>query len=93
MPQEGCTLKVFEKLYSKYLNDKNSLAKLDKAIYKGFINRNEDIKQCPNERCHFYIKSSNHSAQEIHCPCGKSYCFKCLKECHSPCSCKLYKNL
>ena len=90
-PQEGCTLKVYEKLYSKYLNDKKSLEKLDKAIYKNFINRNEDIKQCPNEHCHYYIKSNNHSAQEIHCPCGTSYCFKCLKDCHRPCSCEIYE--
>jgi ariadne-1 len=63
---------------------------LDKAIYKNFINRNQDIKQCPNENCNYYVKSNNHSSQEIHCPCGTSYCFKCSKEPHRPCSCELY---
>ena len=89
-PQENCTLIVYEKLYSKFLKDKNSLLKLDKAIYKNFINRNQDIKQCPNENCNYYVKSNNHSSQEIHCPCGTSYCFKCSKEPHRPCSCELY---
>ena len=89
-PQEGCTLIIYEKLYYKFLKDKNSLLKLDKAIYKNFINRNQDIKQCPNEYCNYYVKSNNHSSQEIHCPCGKSYCFKCSKEPHRPCSCELY---
>jgi ariadne-1 len=90
-PQEGCTLIVYERLYSKFLNDKKSLEKLDKAIYKNFINRNQDIKQCPNEKCHLYIKSNVHTAQEIYCPCGTSYCFKCLKEPHNPCSCEIYE--
>ena len=90
-PQDGCTLKVYEKLYSKFLTDKPSLSKLDKAIYKNFINRNEDIKQCPNEKCKYYVKSTDHSAKEIVCPCGTFYCFKCLKEPHRPCSCELYQ--
>ena len=89
-PQGGCTCIVYEKVYRKYLKDKQSLERLDKAIYKNFINRNSDIKQCPNEHCHFYAKSTNHSySQEINCPCGESYCFKCLKESHRPCSCEL----
>ena len=90
-PQDGCTLIVYEKLYSKYLKDKKSLEKLDKAIYKNYINKNADIKQCPNEKCHFYVKSSDHSSQEIHCPCGTSYCFKCQKEPHRPCTCEIYE--
>ena len=89
-PQEGCTLIVYERLYSKFLKEKNMLEKFDKAIYKNFINRNEDIKQCPNIHCHYYIKSNIHSSQEINCPCGTSYCFKCLKEPHRPCTCEIY---
>ena len=89
-PQNGCTCVVYEKIYKKYLTDNKLLEKLDKAIYKNFINRNNDIKQCPNERCHYYVKSSVHSySQEINCPCGTSYCFQCLKESHRPCSCEL----
>ena len=89
-PQNGCTCVVYEKIYRKFLDDKKSLEKLDKAIYKNFINRNDDIRQCPNEHCHFYVKSTSHSfSQEIHCPCGTTYGFKCLKEPHRPCSCEL----
>ena len=89
-PQNGCTCVVYEKIYQKYLTDKKSLDRLNKAIYKNFINRNSDIKQCPNEHCHFYAKSTNHSySQEVNCPCGESYCFQCLKESHRPCSCEL----
>ena len=89
-PQNGCTCIVYERIYSKFLQDKKSLEKLDKAIYKNFINRNNDIKQCPNENCHHYVKSSIHSySQEVNCFCGTSYCFQCLKESHRPCSCEL----
>ena len=37
-PQNGCTCVVYEKIYRKFLDDKKSLEKLDKAIYKNFIN-------------------------------------------------------
>ena len=90
-PQNGCTCIVYESIYKKYLkDDKKSLDRLEKAILKNFINRNNDIKQCPNEYCHYYVKSSIHSySQEINCPCGTSYCFQCLKEAHRPCSCEI----
>jgi ariadne-1 len=89
-PQNGCTCIVYERIYRKFLKDNQSLSKLDKAIYKNYINRNKDIRQCPNEKCKYYAKSSVHSySQEINCPCGTSYCFQCLKESHRPCTCEL----
>ncbi len=88
-PQNECSCFVFEEIYKKYLKDEILLEKLDKAIYKNFINRNDDIKQCPNNHCHLYVKSNMHSAREINCPCGTSYCFKCSKESHRPCTCEI----
>ena len=88
-PQYKCTCSVGEEVYKKYITDKNLLEKLDKAIYKNFINRNEDFKQCPNSHCHYYVKSNNHTAREIKCKCGTTYCFKCSKETHRPCSCEM----
>ena len=32
-----------------------------------------------------------HSARKIRCKCGTSYCFKCSKEIHRPCSCEMYE--
>ena len=88
-PQKDCTCIVYEKLYFKFFNDKNIQEKINKAIYKTFIIRNPDIKQCPNEYCHLYIKSKLHYAREINCLCGTSYCFKCSTESHSPCPCEM----
>ena len=52
--QSGCTCIVPEEIYKKFIKDKILLEKLDKAILINFINRNEDIKQCPNLKCHYY---------------------------------------
>lgn len=90
-PQQNCTCVVYEKFYSKFLKDENSLKILNKVIYKNFIDINPDIKQCPNKCCCFYIKSNIHSAREIKCLCGTSYCFKCSREFHNPCPCKMIK--
>jgi len=89
-PQNGCNLIVFERIFKKYLKNKKSLDKLDKSIFGNFINRNGDIKQCPNEYCHLYAKSSNHGNIEVNCPCKTFYCFSCGKEGHRPCSCEIY---
>ena len=89
-PQKFCTCIVYEKLYSKFLKDENSLGKLNKAIYTNFIERNQDIKQCPNEYCHYYLKTNDHFAREINCICGTSYCFKCSKESHTPIPCDMF---
>ena len=91
--QGGCTCIVPEEVYKKYFsNDKILNEKLDKAIFKNFINRNEDLKQCPNPKCHFYAKSTMHSAREINCVCGTTYCFKCSKDTHRPCSCEMFSS-
>ena len=89
--QEGCTCVVPEEIYKKFIKDKTLLEKLDKAISKNFINRNEDLRQCPNPHCHLYAKSNMHSAREIKCRCGTSYCFKCSKESHRPCTCEMFE--
>jgi ariadne-1 len=89
--QQGCTCIVPEEIYKKFIKDENLLEKLDKAIYKNFINRNEDFKQCPNPHCHYYSKSNMHSSREIKCKCGTIYCFKCSKESHRPCSCEMFE--
>jgi ariadne-1 len=89
--QGGCTCIVPEEIYKKFITDKIQLERLDKAIFKNFINRNEDLKQCPNPKCHFYAKSNMHSAREINCMCGTTYCFKCSKDTHRPCSCDMFE--
>ena len=90
-PQHECTCIVGEDVYKKFIKDKDLLEKLNKAIYKNFINRNEDLRQCPNPHCKYYIKSNIHSAREVKCKCGLIYCFNCTKESHRPCSCEMFE--
>ncbi len=88
----GCTCVVPEDVFKKFFaNNKALLERLDKAIYKNFINHNDDFNQCPNPKCHFYSKSTMHSAREINCVCGTTYCFKCSKDTHRPCSCEMFE--
>ena len=90
-PQYECTCIVREEVYKKFIKDKDLLEKLNKAIYKNFINRNKDLRQCPNPHCKYYVKSNMHSAREIKCKCGFIYCFNCTKESHRPCSCEMFE--
>ena len=32
-----------------------------------------------------------HSPREINCKCGTTYCFKCSKDTHRPCSCEMFE--
>ena len=88
-PQMGCTCIVYENLYSKYLKNNNSIKNLNIAIYQNFINKNDDIKKCPNENCDLFIKSNKHYEREIICLCGTSFCYKCLNFPHFPCTCDI----
>ena len=90
--QSGCTCVVPEAIFRRFILDKAQLEKLDKAIFKNFINRNKDFKQCPNPKCHLYSKSNIHSAREVNCRCGTTYCFNCSKDTHRPCSCEMFEN-
>ena len=89
--QGGCTCVVPESVYRKFIKDQVLLEKLDKAIFKNFINRNKDLKQCPNPKCHYYSKSTIHTSREVNCKCGTTYCFKCSKDIHRPCSCEMFE--
>ena len=88
-PQIGCTCIVYENLYSKFLKNNNSIKNLNIAIYQNFINKNDDIKKCPNENCNLFIKSNKHYEREIICLCGTSFCYKCLNFYHFPCTCDI----
>ena len=88
--QHNCTLIVYERLFFEILkNEKNLIEKVKKGINKNFIARNDDIKECPNPLCTHYIKTSFHSLGDCECLCGTSFCFKCYKETHRPCSCEM----
>ena len=88
--QHNCTLIVYERFFFEILKDeKDLIEKVKKGIIKNFIDKNDDIKECPNPHCSFIIKTSFHFLGDCSCLCGKSFCFKCYKEPHRPCTCEM----
>ena len=88
--QHGCTLIVYESFFLTLLKDKENLIKnIKKGIIKNFIDKNDDIKECPNPYCNNCIKTSYHLLADIECLCGTIFCFKCYKETHRPCPCDM----
>lgn len=85
-PQKGCPLIVYESFFNRFLNDPTLKGKFYKAIIKNFTANNDDIKLCPNPKCSISVKCFEHIG-DIECSCGYSFCFKCYKEGHRPCSC------
>lgn len=93
-PQKGCTIKVYNSLYEKYLTYEN-MALYTIAVLDDFVSHSDDIKTCPNQSCLLYTKLYNQSNKEIDikCSCGTSFCFKCGQKSHQPCSCYLSSKL
>lgn len=42
---------------------------------------------CTGADCNNCIKVFNFNVQTVRCTCGKSFCFRCKSDDHSPCSC------
>ena len=90
-PLKGCNLYITKSIYKECIKDEIMLEIYEENIKNNFINRNKNIKKCPNEKCHFLIKSQDNLAKEIKCKCGQIFCFSCLEEYHSPCFCDMIK--
>jgi len=83
-PQKGCTLKIPESLFYKFLNENPNLKKkFDKIVLRNFTENNVDIKWCPNPTdCGRCVRTDSHFNREITCDCNYVYCFSCLREGH-----------
>ena len=90
-PLQGCNLYVTRSIYKKCIKDEEMLKIYEENIKNIFINKNKNIKKCPNKYCNYFIKSHFNIAKEIKCKCGLIFCFSCLKEFHSPCLCEMVK--
>jgi len=65
-----------QKLYSRYLT-------------RSFVDDNPKIKWCPAPNCGkaVYCEEAAGVVDNVVCECGESFCFKCQREAHEPCSC------
>ena len=87
-PMRNCNYQVPSEIFKKlFKDDKMELNIYNKCLMRNFTESNADIKLCPNPRCDKIIKLPGHGMNEIKCPCGTIFCFKCLRDSHRPCDC------
>jgi ariadne-1 len=89
-PQSNCNLIIPESIFIKLLKeDKTNYQNFKVGMHKNFTDYNSDVKWCPNKGCDACVRCQSKSNKEIDCICGYTFCFKCIKEGHRPCSCEM----
>ncbi|KAL8540278.1 hypothetical protein ACS0TY_001753 [Phlomoides rotata] len=66
--------------------------KFDRFLLESYIEDNKMVKWCPSApHCGNAIRVENDEFCEVECSCGVQFCFNCISEAHSPCSCLMWK--
>ncbi|KAB1220525.1 putative E3 ubiquitin-protein ligase ARI1 [Morella rubra] len=67
-------------------------AKFDRFLLESYIEDNKQVKWCPSvPHCGNAIRIKDDELCEVECACGLQFCFSCLSEAHSPCSCLMWE--
>ncbi|KAK4762004.1 hypothetical protein SAY87_029888 [Trapa incisa] len=65
--------------------------KFDRFLLESYIEDNKMVKWCPSApHCGNAICVDEDEFCEVECSCGLQFCFSCLSEAHSPCSCSMW---
>lgn len=56
---------------------------------KSYCQESKTIKFCPVPGCDYVAENYDMTNFKITCKCGNDFCFRCSKEYHEPCSCKM----
>ncbi|KAF8049614.1 hypothetical protein N665_2169s0004 [Sinapis alba] len=65
--------------------------KFDRFLAESYVDDNKRVKWCPSTpHCGNAIRKEDDGG-EVECSCGHQFCFRCLCESHSPCSCLMWK--
>ncbi|XP_019101828.1 PREDICTED: putative E3 ubiquitin-protein ligase ARI4 [Camelina sativa] len=83
-----CDEDVVRRLVSPELAEK-----FDRILLESYVEDNKMVKWCPSTpHCGNAIqKTVDDDDDEVECSCGHQFCFSCLSESHSPCSCLMWK--
>ncbi|ESQ32692.1 hypothetical protein EUTSA_v10005453mg [Eutrema salsugineum] len=83
-----CDEDVVRKLVSPELAEK-----FDRFLVESYVEDNKMVKWCPSTpHCGNAIRKAEEDEEvEVECSCGLQFCFSCLSESHSPCSCLMWK--
>ncbi|KAJ4836069.1 carbonyl reductase (NADPH-dependent) ari1 [Turnera subulata] len=66
--------------------------KFDRFLLESYIEDNKMVKWCPSApHCGNAIRVQDDQFCEVECSCGLQFCFSCLSEAHSPCSCLMWE--
>jgi ariadne-1 len=68
-------------------------ARFECVLMESYIDDNDRARWCPsNPPCGYAILIQLHSDRfcEVECVCGTKFCFNCLSEAHSPCTCQIW---
>ncbi|XP_073033510.1 probable E3 ubiquitin-protein ligase ARI2 isoform X4 [Primulina eburnea] len=66
--------------------------KFERFLLESYIEDNKMVKWCPSTpHCGNAIRVENDEFCEVECSCGSQFCFSCLSEAHSPCSCLMWE--
>lgn len=64
----------------------------DRFLLESYIDDNNSVKWCPSvPHCGNAIRIKGDVYSEVACACGVQFCFNCLSEAHSPCSCQMWQ--
>ncbi|KAM7253542.1 hypothetical protein ACFE04_021696 [Oxalis oulophora] len=85
-----CDESVVRTLVSQ--KDPELAEKFDRFLLESYIEDNKMVKWCPSApHCGNAIRIEEDECCEVECSCGLQFCFSCLCEAHSPCSCMMWK--
>lgn len=70
---------------------KEDLDKYCESVTMSYVEDNARVHFCPSVPwCGRAIQADGDPYLEPKCECGKTFCFKCLGEPHTPCTCKMW---
>lgn len=85
-----CDEAVIRNLVSKRHPD--LAEKFERFLLESYIEDNKMVKWCPSiPHCGNAIRVEDDEFCEVECTCGLQFCFSCLSEAHSPCSCCMWE--
>ncbi|XP_057456360.1 probable E3 ubiquitin-protein ligase ARI1 isoform X2 [Lotus japonicus] len=66
--------------------------KYERFLLESYIEDNKRVKWCPSvPHCGNAVRTEDDNLCEVECSCGEQFCFNCLSEAHSPCSCLMWE--
>ncbi|KAL2927504.1 putative E3 ubiquitin-protein ligase ARI1 [Bienertia sinuspersici] len=86
---EGHSRRI-RKLVSK--KNQDLVKRFDRSLLESYIEENKLVRWCPSvPHCGNAIRVESDVLCEVECKCGLQFCFNCLSEAHSPCSCLMWE--